>query len=82
MRELNSGQAIKDGYQRSGGKRVEAKMPQMSEDIRGLVEPQTQTDPSFKSSRLDCRIKGLRPSYKLRRVLCMKIHTQKPPYKP
>jgi len=56
MRELNSGQAIEDGYQRSGRKRVEAKMPHLSEDIRGLVESPTQTDPSFKSSRLYCRM--------------------------
>lgn len=56
MRELTSGQAIEDGYQRSGRKRVEAKLPHLLEDIRALVDPQAQTDPSFKSTRLYSRM--------------------------
>ncbi len=56
MRELTSGQAIEDGYQRSGRKRVEEKLPHLLEDIRALVDPQAQTDPSFKSTRLYCRM--------------------------
>ena len=56
MRELTSGQAIEDGYHRSGRKRVEAKLPHLLEDIRALVDPQAQTDPSFKSTRLYSRL--------------------------
>ncbi len=56
MRELTSGQAIEDGYHRSGRKRVEAKLPHLLEDIRALVDPQAQTDPSFKSTRLYSRM--------------------------
>jgi hypothetical protein len=52
MGELTSGQALEDGYHRSGRKRVEEKLPNLLEDIRALVEPQAQTDPSFKSTRL------------------------------
>lgn len=56
MQELLSGQPIVDGHQRSGRKRIETKLPNLLEDIRGIVDPQTQTDPSFKSTRLYTRI--------------------------
>ncbi len=55
-KELTSGEEIKDGYERSGRKRVEEKLPQLLEDIKALVEPQTQTDPSFLSTRLYTRL--------------------------
>lgn len=58
MQELLSGQPIVDGYERSGRKRIAAKLPNLLEDIRALVDPQTQTDPSFKSTRLYTRISG------------------------
>ncbi len=50
-KELNSC-AIEDGYWRSGRKRVEVKPPNLLEDIKAIVEPQSQTDPSFQSTRL------------------------------
>lgn len=56
MQELESGQPIVDGFERSGRKRVEAKLPNLLEDIKSLVDPQSQTDPSFKSTRLYTRI--------------------------
>ena len=56
MQELLSGQPIIDGYTRSGRKRVETKLPHLLEDIRGIVDPHTQTDPSFKSTRLSTRL--------------------------
>ncbi len=56
MQELLSGQAIVDGYERSGRKRIEVKLPNLLDDIRAIVDPQTQTDPSFKSTRLYSRI--------------------------
>ncbi len=34
--ELTSGQALEDGYHRSGRKRVEEKLPNLLEDIRAL----------------------------------------------
>lgn len=43
MTELISGQAIEDGYQRSGRKRVEAKLSHLIEDIRALVDPEFRT---------------------------------------
>lgn len=54
--ELNSGEAIEDGYRRSGRKKVEVKLPNLLEDIKSIVEPQSQSDPSFQSTRLYTRI--------------------------
>ena len=51
-----SGEPIVDGSERSGRKRIEVKLPNLLEDIRAIVDPQTQTDPSFKSIRLYNRI--------------------------
>ena len=56
MTELWSGEAIPDGYSRSGRKKVETNLPDLLEDIRAIVDPQSQTDPSFKSTRLYTRI--------------------------
>ena len=44
MYELSSGQPIKDGYERSEPKRVEAKLPHLLPDIQALVDPQAQND--------------------------------------
>jgi hypothetical protein len=56
MNELLSGKAIQDGYHRSGRKRVETKLPNLLSDIRAIVDPQSQTDPSFQSTRLYTRV--------------------------
>jgi hypothetical protein len=52
MTEFLSGEAIQSGYSRSGRKKIETKLPNLLEDIRSIVDPQSQTDPSFKSTRL------------------------------
>lgn len=56
MQEFISGEAVVDGYARSGRKRIEVKLPHLLEDIQVLVDPQAQTDPSFKSTRLYTRL--------------------------
>ncbi|MGL4883380.1 MAG: ISAzo13 family transposase [Waterburya sp.] len=56
IQELESGQPIIDGFERSGRKRVEAKLPNLLADIKSLVDAQSQTDPSFKSTRLYTRM--------------------------
>jgi hypothetical protein len=56
MQEFISGEAVVDGYARSGLKRIEVKLPHLLEDIQVLVDPQAQTDPSFKSTRLYTRL--------------------------
>jgi hypothetical protein len=54
--ELTSGQAFIDGRSRSGRKKKETKLPNILEDIKSIVEPKSQTDRSFKSTRLYTRI--------------------------
>lgn len=56
MMELVAGKKIKDGYHRSGRKRIETKLPNLLEDIKSIVDGQSQTDPSFKSTRLYTRL--------------------------
>ncbi|WP_219904673.1 ISAzo13 family transposase [Stenomitos frigidus] len=56
MQELTSGQPLVPGYQRSGRKRVEVQLPHLLEDIQAIVDPHSQTDPSFKSTRLYTRL--------------------------
>ena len=47
---------IKDAFERRGRKRVESKLPNWLEDIRAIVEPHTQADPTLKSERLYTRM--------------------------
>jgi hypothetical protein len=56
MQELTSGHPIEAGYGRSGRKRVEVKLPNLLKDIQAVVDPHSQTDPSFKSTRLYTRL--------------------------
>lgn len=56
MQELESGKPFIDGFQRSGRKGAEVKLPNLLKDMKSLVDPQSQTDPSFKSTRLYTRV--------------------------
>ena len=56
MGELTTGIPIKDAFERRGRKRVESKLPNLLEDIRAIVEPHTQADPTLKSERLYTRM--------------------------
>ena len=56
MQELEHGMAIADSFQLRGSKSIEHRLPNLLEDIRSIVEPQSQTDPSFKSTRLYIRL--------------------------
>jgi hypothetical protein len=56
MEEFTSGKAIKDQFHLRGRKRVEEKLPQLLDDIRAIVEPHTQADPTLKSERLYTRL--------------------------
>jgi len=52
LKEKETGIRCIDNYQASGRKRTEDQLPNLSEDIRELAEPQTQADPSMKSGSL------------------------------
>ena len=56
MQELTSGVEIEDQFHLRGRKRVEEQLPQLLEDIRGIVEPHSQADPTLKSERLYTRL--------------------------
>lgn len=55
-REVQSGIVCLDGFQARGRKRVETRLPNLLEDLRSIVDSQSQTDPSFKSNRLYTRL--------------------------
>lgn len=56
MQELEHGMSIADSFKLRGSKPVEHKLPNLLEDIRSIVEPQSQTDPTFNSTRLYTRL--------------------------
>jgi hypothetical protein len=54
--ELEHGMGIAESVRLRGRKRVEEQLPKLLEDIRAIVDGQSQTDPSFKSTRLYSRL--------------------------
>jgi hypothetical protein len=54
--ELESGIRCLDAYAARGRKRAEAHLPNLLQDIRALADSQSQTDPSFKTTRLYTRL--------------------------
>ena len=55
-RELDSGLRCIDAFNARGRKRVEERLPNLLADITAIVDGQSQTDPSFKSTRLYTRL--------------------------
>lgn len=56
MRELDSGERIEDNFSARGRKKAEEKLPNLLNDIRVIVDGQSQTDPTFQSQRLYTRL--------------------------
>ena len=56
MHELDSGLRWIEAYNARGRKRVEERLPNLLTDIAAIVDGQSQTDPSFKSTRLNTRL--------------------------
>ena len=54
--ELESGFRCVEGYGARGRKRAEEKLPALLDDIKAIVAGQSQTDPSFASTRLYTRL--------------------------
>lgn len=52
MKELKTGFICIDHFSGRGRKRVEEKFPSLLEDIKSIVEPVCQTDPTFHSTQL------------------------------
>lgn len=53
--ELKNG-AIKDKFSDRGRKKIEELLPNLLYDIKKIVEPESQTDPSFNTCRLFTRL--------------------------
>ena len=56
MSELKSGITCVDNVSARGRKSRENRLPRRKEDIKTIVDSQSQTDPSFKSNRLYTRL--------------------------
>jgi transposase len=56
MRELASGIRCHDAFTARGRQRIEERLPNLLGDIKAIVDTQSQTDPSFKSTRLYTRL--------------------------
>lgn len=56
IRELVTGINCIDNYSQRGRWKAEEHLPNLLEDIKRLVDSQSQTDPSFKSQRLYTRL--------------------------
>jgi hypothetical protein len=50
--ELQKGQSIQDRFQERGRLRAEEHLPHLLEDIRAIIEPSGQADPTFRSTRI------------------------------
>jgi len=56
LKEFKSGLVCVDNNSAKGRKRAEEHLPFLLEDIKNLVDSQSQTDPTFKSKRLYTRL--------------------------
>ena len=56
LHERRSGLTCLDAFSRRGRKPVEVHLPHLLDDIRDIVQDHLQTDPTFRSTRLYCRL--------------------------
>src|SRR5947209_16414740 len=56
LHELHSGITCVDNFSGRGRKPAEAYLPSLSQDIRDVVADHLQTDPTFQTTRLYCRL--------------------------
>jgi hypothetical protein len=56
MRELKSGIVCQDGFSLRGRKASEERLPSLLADIRDVIDPESQTDATFRTPRLFVRI--------------------------
>ena len=58
MHELESGVVCIDAFSARGRKRAEEHLPELLDDIRAIVDSQSQADPQFRTQRLYTRLSG------------------------
>src|SRR6516165_12269784 len=54
--EMRTGLTCADAFSRRGRKPVESHLPHLFDDLRGLVQDHLQTDPTFRTTGLYCRL--------------------------
>jgi hypothetical protein len=54
--ELETGEAIVDNFSARGRKREEERLPNLLIDIKSIVDGESQTDPTFKTTELFTRL--------------------------
>jgi hypothetical protein len=54
--ELNTGIECIDARSATGAKPIDARLPNLRQDIRDLVDSQSQADPRFESERVYCKL--------------------------
>ena len=54
--ELESGVTCQDAFGARGRKKAEELLPNLLDDIKGIVDSQSQTDPQFRNQRLYTRL--------------------------
>lgn len=52
QREVQSGEAIEDRFKDRGRKRAEHHLPKLLDDIKSIVDPVCQADPTLRSQRI------------------------------
>jgi hypothetical protein len=56
MKELESGNCINDAFNKRGRKSIEVHLPNILNDIKSIVDSESQTDPRFEDNRLFTRL--------------------------
>ena len=56
QREIEQGESIIDNFAGRGRKSVESRLPQLLADIETIAGEQSQTDPTFRTTRLYTRL--------------------------
>jgi hypothetical protein len=71
--ELKSGITCVDAFNLRGCKPVEARLPNLLQDIKAIVDAQSQTDPQFRNNRLYTRLSAAEVR---RQLILQKGYTQ------
>ena len=58
MRELESGFRCYDNFSARGRKPAEHHLPKLLDDLKAMAEAESQTDPTFKTTRLYIRLRS------------------------
>lgn len=68
MHELRTGIRSEDAFNMRGRKKVTDKLKNLEKDIDAILEPESQTDPTFKSTKLYTRISAAVVRQELKRI--------------